>query len=71
MDLGLSKPSSVKDDTFLGERLFLKESWRTAFNPRKQQGIPEEQKRKGRIGKTTQTHGVIFGKVLNRARSQT
>lgn len=32
MDLGSSRRSSVKDHTFLGERLFLKERWRIASN---------------------------------------
>lgn len=58
MDLGSSRLSSVKDDTFLGERLFLKESWRIASNQRKQQEVLEEQKRKGRIGETTQIFDV-------------
>lgn len=68
MDLGSSRLSSAKDDAFLGKRLFLEESWRSASNQRKQQEIPEEQKRKWRIGKATQTRGVIFGVVLNRVR---
>lgn len=58
MDLGSSRLSSVKDDTFLGESLFLKESWRIASNQRKQQEVLEEQKRKGRIGETTQIFDV-------------